>query len=533
MKTIKRHLSAILALAPLISTAAANSTIQQVELYPSGAAVTRLIEVEPSESPGVAVEIDGLPSGLLESSIQIAPYGERDLRIGGFRFLPDENAVKEDDPRTAGLRDKIRELDDALRRIRLEQEAIAARKGHYQKLAESIRESLEEAATGEAFELARQAWDSYEEVRAAGQARLPELAVEEKRLGIERAELQKDLDELTGSLSRRAAVLQFELAGNLVEGARLALRYHVREAGWAPVHEVRADPADGAIEWIYKARISQRSGEDWDGVTVVLNSASGLYTGGLPVLDPLYLQRMEERPPMPAPRFREEKAMVMQSMAMADTIGAEAVPESTTTGFFMRLPQPLSLESGKPAVVREAFSSRLDAEFWSEAAPELSTDAWLIAGLTNELGWPILAGELYAYIDNRLVARRHIEALAAGDAVELALGRNEKIVIERKERARRQSEGGLIDRTRRHEIKHETTVENRMPVAHTVILQDRFPVGRDNKIQVKIAGPRDVTPEEGTGLFKWERAIPAGGQAVLTTEYTVSYPAEWTIYPPL
>ena len=199
----------------------------------------------------------------------------------------------------------------------------------------------------------------------------------------------------------------------------------------------------------------------------------------------------------------------------------------------MNLPQRLSLESGESPVVREAFSAKLKAEFWSEAVPELSTDAWLMAGMVNELGWPILAGDSYSYIDDQLVARRWLPGYAAGEDVELSLGRNEKIKIERKERVKKQAEGGIIDKTKRHDIKYETTVENRMAVAHRIVLQDRFPIGRDNKIQVRTLQPKDVEPEEGTGIFKWERSLNPGASTIMITEFTVIYPAEWDIYPPL
>jgi uncharacterized protein (TIGR02231 family) len=517
---------------------AARGAIRHVELYPSGASVTRSVEVAATGEGGLTVEVADLPASILASSIQIAPVDAAGLRVGGFAFLPEEKPVKEDDPRTADLRAAVERIDSALRLVRLEREGIEARVAHYRGLSDSIRQSLTEKADAAAFELARTAWGTLEEVRSAGDQRLAELAVEGQRLGIERQQAQKDLDERVAELRRRSGVLRFDLSGDLSAGARLLVRYQVREAGWRPVHEIRANPAAGTVEWIYKARIWQQSGEDWDGVQVSLNSASALHAGGLPTLDPLFLERMEARP---LARGRAQSAVdavyELAPFAMrAEAAPAEmeeAVPESTTTGFFIRLPQPVSLKSAAAPAVREAFTGTLQAEFWSEAVPELSTDAWLMAGMTNDLGWPILAGESYSYIDGQLVARRGIGEFAAGEEIELALGRNEKVSIERKDRVRKESQGGLIDRTRRHEIKHETTVENRMAVAHRVVLQDRFPIGRDNKIQVRTISPKDVTPEEGTGIFKWERMLEPSAKGVLTTEYTVTYPAEWTIHPPL
>jgi len=530
MKILRLSFSLLIALAGTVSQGV-SSSIQHIELYPGGAAVTRDVAIEPSSKDSLLVEISNLPSTLLGSSIQIALVDASELQIGGFSFLPNENPVEEDDQRTAVLRKLVEQLTDKLRLLKLEQASIDQRIAHYNLSAQSIRKSLEEGASTEGYELARMAWVELETVESEGNLRRAELDIENKQLGIALKKAHKDLNEQVADLSRKSGVLRFDLSGDLSNGVKLLVRYQVREAGWNPVHEIRANPAEGTVSWIYKARIYQRTGEDWTDVKVSLNSASALNASGLPSLSPLFLSRMEDHPVKYARSSVAQKEEVF--VLSADANAGGFAPESTTTGFFINLPQTLTLETGDEPVVKEAFTGILEADFWSESVPELSTDAWLMAGMTNELGWPILAGESYSYIDGQLVARFHINTMAAGEEIELALGRNEKISIERKERIKKESEGGLIDRTKRHNIKYETTVENRMPVGHRVVLQDRFPIGRDNKIQVRIDSPKDVEPEEGTGIFKWERILESGKKAVLTTEYIITYPAEWTIYPPL
>lgn len=538
MKRIRLIIS-LLALLPAGSFLnAIDSSIRHVELYPAGAAVTREVIVDAIANSETIVEVKDLPSSVLSSSFQISPVDGGEVRVGGFTFLPNENPVEPDDERTSELRDKVDALMKEQRLLQEERAAITARTTHFDNTVQSIRKSLEEDADVDRFNLIQEAWSTLEKVRDEGLVRLASLAEEEKALAIRMKEARKELDELVTKLSRKSGVLKFDLSGVSGESIKLLLRYQVREAGWNPVHEIRAKPAEGKVAWIYKARIHQNTGEDWDGVQVSLNSASALNAGGLPPLNPLFLSRIEGRA-YASQRVRSMEAELLEMpppAMMVDkrgTILEQPAPESTTTGFFIRLPQPLSLESGKEPIVREAFTGEVKAEFWSEAVPELSTEAWLMAGMTNELGWPILAGESYSYIDGQLVARRFIESIASGEETELALGRNEKITIERKERVKKESEGGLIDKTKRHEIKYETTVMNSMAVGHKVVLQDRFPIGRDNKIQVRVINPKDVEPEEGTGIFKWERTLGAGDKAILITEYTVTYPADWTIHPPL
>jgi uncharacterized protein (TIGR02231 family) len=512
------------------------SQIKQVELYPSGAAIIREVDVPGSNERQRVVRMEGLPRSLVESSLQVAVDGEAEIRLGGFTYMPNETPVKDDDPRTEALRMKLKSVDREIATTRESIEGIQKRIQFYQSLANEVRGSLKESATADAFSLAQTAWRESEAIAKSGREEIADLSVSLEILGLNRNAIQKDLDELVRDLSATTGVLQLDLSGDMESGVRLLVGYQVRQAGWAPVHEIRADPAGESIEWVVKARLHQNTGEDWSEVAVSLNSASALYAGQLPELRPLYLRRLEARSyarSQPSTDAVYELSAMEVRAEKAGYVDQAGAPEATTTGFFIPLADVVSVESGEPAVVREALRGTLNAELWSECVPALSTDAWLMAGFTNDLGFPVLAGEAYNFIDGQLVARTHIQEIPVGEEVEQSLGTNENIVVERVERLKKESKGGLIDKTKRFDIKYETTVANRMPVAHRIVLQDRFPIGRDNKIQVKRISPKDVEPEEGKGTFKWERTIDAGGSVSMITEYSVDYPAEWTVVPAL
>lgn len=513
------------------------AAIVSVELYPGGALVTREITLAESGPVG-ALELKDIPGDLSDSAIQIGILQGTDLQLGGFTFDPAGQPVEKDDPRTATERAAVQAAEATVKDLERQGAAIEARIRHFQKLADSIAASLQEEADADAFELAMQSWAKVETITSEGETERQQLVDRMREAQIGLANARKQLNERVADLQALTGILKIELSGTAESGDRILVRYQVNGAGWSPVHEIRANPAARKVEWVYRARIWQSTGEDWDNVTVTLNSARGLYAGGLPELPPLRLSRLEERTYDMAPfevRSKVQAAYVATDSLAGTRVQAEilAEPESTTAGFFMRLPERVTLGSGEPAILRTALAKDLEADFWSQAVPVLSNDAWLMAGLTNELGWPILSGDSFAYIDDQLVARRPIQPIAAGEKFELSLGVNEKIAIERKERVSKESEGGLIDKTRRHAFKFETMVTNRMGVGHRVVLQDRFPVGLDNKIQVRISSPKDVEPEEGSGLFKWERTVPDGGSVTLVTEYTVTYPADWTLTPPL
>ncbi len=71
--------------------------------------------------------------------------------------------------------------------------------------------------------------------------------------------------------------------------ARLILTYLVNEARWLPTYDIRVKDISSPIAMIYKANVSQNSGEDWNNVKLVISTGNPSQGGSRPVLNPWYL----------------------------------------------------------------------------------------------------------------------------------------------------------------------------------------------------------------------------------------------------
>ncbi|TCC86649.1 mucoidy inhibitor MuiA family protein [Pedobacter frigiditerrae] len=95
------------------------------------------------------------------------------------------------------------------------------------------------------------------------------------------AKLQTDLNkynnqlnELNGKSLKNSNDVIVKVSSKLVTKGKFSLTYMVNNAGWYPTYDIRAKDVSSPIELVYKANVSQSSGEDWKNVRLALSSGN-------------------------------------------------------------------------------------------------------------------------------------------------------------------------------------------------------------------------------------------------------------------
>jgi uncharacterized protein (TIGR02231 family) len=102
---------------------------------------------------------------------------------------------------------------------------------------------------------------------------------------------------------------------------------------------------------------------------------------------------------------------------------------------------------------------------------------------------------------------------APGEDVELALGLDDRIRVERR-LVRRNAGKATLGSTRRREVEYETKLENHTPRTARVTVLDQLPVSRDHEINVKpITAEPEPTETTDLGVITWKLDL-APGQAI-------------------
>lgn len=493
--------------------------IVAVVVYPDRARVTRRGRVS-VPAGDQTVYVDGLPLALQEDSVRVAGRGPAtvlgvDVAVRHHPQAPDET---------------VAELE---RQRREAQEEVA-----------SLADADDVQAQLDVFlaQLGRRAGGSFAKSVAAGEtsADLGEFteslasrltAVRTKRRELTRQ--QEEAEERLAAAERRLAAVMEQrspdrrsvavaLAVESEAEVEIELSYVVAGASWSSTYDVRL--ADDRLTLSWFGLITQHTGEDWPECELKLSTARPTVSAKVPELDPWYLDR--RRPPVPmAPAAvalsAERGAAGGGHRAKRSFADVEAIVEQGITAATYTPPRPVAVPADGAAHRATIASLDLETELDYITAPVRSADVHLRATVVNSSTHTMPAGRAAVFHQADFVGSTGLPLWAPGEEVELALGLDDRIRVER-ELVRRTATKATLGSTRRREVEYETKIENHTPRAARITVLDQLPVARDHEITVK---PITASPEPSEttdlGVITWKLDLPPGEQTTVKLAFRV------------
>ena len=535
-------------LLPALSAAAdltAASRIDAVTVYRSSARVTRAAHVEVQPGPA-RVLLAGLPDLLDDDSIRVEGKGSAKARVFGVTVERVTGAgaaqaeARAAEERLERLQDEDRGLDDRVKAAQARLRFVESLRSTYsEERAKNL--AVRGVSAKEWSDLA--AFVAGETATAGQEIRKTEAARRElaKKIAQARAELEK-VQAKRGQTTKTVAV---EVEADRAGALDLAVSYVVNAAGWQPIWDARLAPETSTMELSFLGSVWQRTGEDWQGVTLSVSTAQpgrGLF---VPELQPVWLQKFEPPPPRPrkalsapaaAPMARAEtKAGYAPEEDKADTFEAEVAQASVQEGLLsatFTAPRRETVDGSGQARKVPLARFPLKAQIVRTAAPRVDASAFLTAKAVNETGFPLLAGMAGVYVGDEFAGRAPLPATPPGGEIELAFGADDRVEIERKVLDRRHESAGLFTKDEVFVYRVRTSVKNRWAAPVAVKLLDLVPVSRDEKIQVKVLeGTTAATREdpERPGVRVYELALAPREEKVIELRYEVRYPRGFPI----
>ncbi|MEV6931235.1 DUF4139 domain-containing protein [Dactylosporangium sp. NPDC051485] len=514
-----------------------DAPIVAVTVYPAQARVTRRVrQILPAGDR--VVEVGPLPLGLDPDSVRVSGRGPATVLgvdvVLHRRAEPSDAAVAElraERRRLTAEADGIEDAETVLRQRQTFLTTLGERASSAYARALATGASAPEAATGFSGTLGAE----MTEVLAA----LRQLQQRRAEVADRIAAADRRLADLSGKREpdARYAVVALSVAGE--EPVELDVTYQVGEAGWRCNYDVRL--VGDALQVTWFGLVEQRTGEDWPECELALSTARTSGVAEIPELHPWYLDPLPPpRPmpmarsagfgggpvPMPAPMMSAPApggaAMLQEAFADAAPLGqAEARVEEGAVAAVYRPARPVAVPADGTTARATVAVLDLAARLDHVAAPARSADVHLRAVVTNSSGHTLPPGQAAVFHEADFVSRTGLATWAPGEELELALGLDDRVRVER-ELTRRTATKVTLGSSRRREVEYRTTIGNYTGRPITVTVLDQVPVSRHDAITVRetLAEPQPTERTE-LGVLTWKLPIAESAQQTIRLGYRV------------
>jgi len=547
--------------------------IVEVTLYNGQALVTRSIPLEARSGP-MEIVIGPLPEHVLPDSLY-AEAGEG-VEIRAVRYR--SRAVGADP------REQVRKLDEAIeevaeqiRNVERQQQVLEKQRAFLDQLDTFVPATMKsDLARGvldaTALEKLTQLTFSHREALAGKSGEL-----ERARRDLQRraALLQRQRSELAGDRGQaiREAVLFLEKRSTEKEELRFC--YLVSNCGWHPSYTFRAGKDRKQVDVQCHAIITQRSGEDWNGVQLTLSTASPALSASGPGLAPFPISLMPvEQLAKPSEQFlggrlrevykRKAEAAVQQQKVVAleekissswmanvaagdyqtlelavgkELLAAQRDIEKPSLSYTVA--NPVSIASRSDQQMVQIMRITCPAMFYHVAVPILSNLVYREAELQNRSGEDLLAGPITVYLDGRFVGRAEIPTVARGQTFVVGFGADPQLRAARELVQRNEVvQGG----NREMSFKYRLLVENFKEEAVALRLYDRMPYSdHPTEIRIRLGELKDplsqdplyLRTERPKNILRWDLEVSGGASGekarVVEYEFTLEFDRNLTI----
>lgn len=518
-----------------------DTSIQSVTVYPDRARVTAVGEA--TLSPGEhTLLVDDLPIVIDTNSVRAGGRGTAAVRI---------QAV--DVGRIAHVQtpaEKVRELEEAIQALEDEERVLTDRKAGWAahaKYLDGLRAATEQYAWG--LSRGRTKVDDQIQLAQFLQGQDDEMRAALRRLDMEQRDLKRRLDKLRFDLkqlqSARPTQRYQAKVDVLVQSQgdfTLELTYVVNRAGWQPLYDLRLlENGDGrTLELSYIAQVTQNTGQDWQGVELVVSTARPALNQQAPDLHPWYLSVLTP-PPAPMPRAQAVRASAPMSLMQAEAMSAPveevsdnilmakaeqvvATVQDSGTAVSFLVPGRSNIPSdGSPhKTTINVFNLEPKLDYLS--IPKHTAAVFRRVKVTNNSPSPLMPGQANLFFDDEFIGSTRLDYAPVGEEMELLLGVEERVKVER-ELAKRDVDKALLRDVRQLRYGYKVELENLTKDEINIEVHDHIPVARHEEIKVKLERISPNPAEHSDlNLMEWQLTLAPGGKQTIQYEFQVQHP---------
>ena len=185
--------------------------------------------------------------------------------------------------------------------------------------------------------------------------------------------------------------------------------------------------------------------------------------------------------------------------------------------------EPYTIPCNSKPYLIDISESSLNAEYSHFAVPKIERNAFLLARVTGWEDLNLIEGPANIYLDNRYVGKSQINTLNFDDTMDISLGRDQKVLIERNEK-KDFSSRSFIGTQRKESYVYEIKLKNMHKSPIQIEIQDQYPISKNGDISIGVQNTSNANKNEDTGKLTWKFKLDSSELEAYELSYTIRYP---------
>lgn len=349
------------------------------------------------------------------------------------------------------------------------------------------------------------------------------------------AKINKQFSEEQTHKTQNRKELILEILAENEMNLNLGVSYIVSNAGWVPSYDLRALSTKKPLEIIYKGKIYQKTGQDWNNIKLLVSTYRPSYNQNIPILSPLYVAEYTAYNNEDAKVGYEKKAKAELSNSYqmrAEVAAPSQIPVATVSDNQMNILYELNYNQTIVSQEKEQYvildKKNVEANFKYHTVPKLNNQVFLMAFIKNWQNLNLISGEANIYFEDNYIGKNNITSNYVKDEFPISLGIDERIVVKRTKLEDKTAQKSFNSNKWETE-SYEVSIRNNTKENIELEILDQIPLSENQKITVKTLNIGDGNYDDKTGSILWNRKINSGTSEKINFSYEVKYPKEMQI----
>lgn len=349
------------------------------------------------------------------------------------------------------------------------------------------------------------------------------------------AKINKQFTEEQTHKTQNRKELILEILAENEMNLNLGVSYIVSNAGWIPSYDLRAQSTKKPLEIVYKGKIYQKTGQDWNNIKLFVSTYRPSYNQNRPILSPLYVAEYAayNNEDAKVGYMQKAKAEISNSYQMrAEVASISQIPVATVSDNQMNILYELNYNQTIVSQEKEQYvildKKNVEANFKYHTVPKLNNQVFLMAFVKNWQNLNLISGEANIYFEDNYIGKTNITSNYVKDEFPISLGVDERIVVKRIKLEDKTAQKSFNSNKWETE-SYEISIRNNTKENIELEILDQIPLSENQKITVKTLNIGDGNYDDKAGSILWNRKINSGASEKINFSYEVKYPKEMQI----